>query len=79
MTIKAHFDGKVFVPEEPPELPAGEKLELEIHRSPGTPTALTGVELAKSDLFGMWADRSDITDSTEFSRTLRRDIERRVR
>jgi hypothetical protein len=31
----------------------------------------TGKDLAASDLFGLWADRADITDSTTFARQLR--------
>ncbi len=29
-TIRAHFDGKVFVPDEPVDLPAGQPLELSV-------------------------------------------------
>jgi hypothetical protein len=29
-TIKVHFDGKVFVPDEPVDLPAGETAEIEV-------------------------------------------------
>lgn len=28
ITIKAHFDGKTFVPDEPVDLPAGEQVEI---------------------------------------------------
>jgi hypothetical protein len=31
-TIKAHFDGKVFVPDEPVDVPAGESVTLEIRQ-----------------------------------------------
>src|SRR5262245_39201439 len=34
MTIRAHFDGKVLVPEEPLDLPIGQSLELELKQSP---------------------------------------------
>lgn len=30
LTIRAHYDGKVFVPDEPVELPVNEMLELEV-------------------------------------------------
>jgi hypothetical protein len=33
-TIKAHFDGKVFVPDEPVDVPAGESVTLEVHQVP---------------------------------------------
>lgn len=29
--IRAHFDGKVIVPDEPVNLPAGQQLEAELH------------------------------------------------
>ncbi len=32
MVIKAHFDGKVFVPDEPVKLRKGEKLEISVAR-----------------------------------------------
>ena len=32
----------------------------------------TAQDLLNSDIVGMWADRTDITDSTEFARELRR-------
>lgn len=31
MTIRAHFDGQVIVPDEPVELPVDQPLELEVH------------------------------------------------
>jgi hypothetical protein len=31
MTIRAHFDGKVLVPDEPLELPVDQPLEIEVH------------------------------------------------
>lgn len=31
--IRAHFDGKVFVPDEPVDLPVGQPLELDVHRT----------------------------------------------
>ena len=38
---------------------------------PTQPPIRTGEDLASSDLFGLWADRADITDSTTFARQLR--------
>jgi hypothetical protein len=37
----------------------------------------SGADLAGSDLIGIWADRSDITDSREFARGLRHQAEYR--
>jgi hypothetical protein len=38
---------------------------------------VTGADLLGSDLIGMWADRTDITDSREFARQLRHQAEHR--
>ncbi len=38
----------------------------------------TGMDLRDSELIGIWADRSDITDSCEFARELRRQAEQRT-
>jgi hypothetical protein len=34
LTIRAHFDGKVIVPEEPVDLPVGQSLEVELKLVP---------------------------------------------
>ena len=78
MTIKAHFDGKVLVPDEPLDLQKDQKVELTIQPLPAEEKKyMTGAELARSEIVGMWEDRDDITDSTEFVNALRRKIERR--
>ena len=78
MTIKAHFDGKVIVPDEPVDLAAGQHIRIQIDTAgPPPKKGMTGAELAASDVVGMWEDREDIKDSTEFVRELRRRIERR--
>ncbi len=41
------------------------------------PPIRTAADLAKSELFGLWADRDDIGDSREFARRLRREAESR--
>ena len=40
---------------------------------------MTGADLLKSRLVGMWAERKDIGDSLEFSRELRNKAEKRSR
>lgn len=40
---------------------------------------MTGAELLASPLFGMWADRTDIRDSSEFARELREKAQRRCK
>lgn len=39
---------------------------------------ITGAEIMESGMFGLWADREDITDSAEFVEQLRRKAEQRV-
>ena len=78
MTVKAHFDGKVLVPDEPLDLEKDQKVELTIQPLPADGTKhMTGAELASGEWVGAWADRTDITDSTEFVNEIRRRIERR--
>ena len=52
---------------------------LQSGRQPSTAERpiLTGADLLGSDLIGMWAGRTDITDSLEFARQLRRAAEHR--
>ena len=46
--IRAHFDGKVIVPDEPVDLPVNTTLELEIRRSDGvSPEVAAAMEAAK--------------------------------
>ncbi len=78
MTIKAHFDGKVLVPDEPLELDKGQAVELKIKPlGADEKKCMTAGELAKSDIVGMWEDRKDINDSTEFVNEIRTRIGRR--
>jgi hypothetical protein len=76
VTIKAHFDGKTIVPDEPVTLPQG--TSLTVHVESPTPVDeteggkyMTGKQLAESEFVGMWKDRTDITDSVEFVNQLR--------
>ena len=45
-------------------------------KSIGEPAG-TAAELARSPLFGLWADRTDIEDSVAYARELRAQAERR--
>jgi hypothetical protein len=84
-TFKAHFDGKTFVPDEPVNLPIDQPLTLHVDTTQPThpivrpEDSITGVELAQSGFAGLWADRTDIGDSVEFARKLRRQAETRGR
>jgi len=82
MTIKAHFDGKVLVPDEPVNLETNQKVEITIQPLTAQEEEkkyITGEELAKSEIVGMWADRKDIKDNLEFARELRRRAGQRAR
>jgi hypothetical protein len=86
MTIRAHFDGKVLVPDEPVNLPEGIPLVLHVESPPQppqeqatTPRGMTAGELLNSGFVGLWKDREDIGDSLEFARKLRDRAQRRTR
>lgn len=53
----------------PPGLPPG-PVEVEI-RLPET-IGISSQEILESDFVGMWEDRTDIEDSVDYARTLRR-------
>jgi hypothetical protein len=46
---------------------------------PAQRPVFSGTDLAGSELIGIWADRTDIADSREFARQLRRQAEQRRR
>jgi hypothetical protein len=74
-TIRAHFDGRVIVPDEKVDLPLNQPLKVQVETT-GAPTG-TASDLANSGLFGIWADRKDIGDSIEYARRLRKESETR--
>ena len=51
----------------------GDRVEVIVmrHGRAGGKRGMTARELLDSGLVGMWADREDITDSSEFARSLR--------
>lgn len=75
MTIKAHFDGKVFVPDEPVDLPVGTQAIIE--QNAPVRNYITARELLDSGIIGIWGARQDIGDSVEFARQLRDRAQRR--
>ncbi len=78
--IKAHFDGRVIIPDEPVEFPRDRTLLIHVQKSPASvaPKArLTARELLNSGMVGLWRDRQDIGDSSQFARTLRERAQRR--
>ena len=55
----------------PDDVPTGPAEIVVVVASRTLDAAHTLGELAQSEFFGMWRDRSDIGDSTEFARRLR--------
>jgi len=58
----------------------GQKVELIVLSGPTEeqqPRGIPASELLKSGLVGMWKDREDIGDSSEFARKLRSRVEKR--
>jgi len=73
--IRAHYDGKAFVPDEPVALPKNTPLFILV----GKKRPMTGKDILNSGFVGLWKDRTDIGDSVEFARKLRKDAETRKR
>jgi len=62
------------------KLKAGTKAEVIVLIEPAKTTvkkSMTGADLLKSGLVGMWMDRKNISDSLEFARELREKAEKR--
>jgi hypothetical protein len=61
-----------------PELMPGASAEvIVLVDTPTIQHVMTAASLLESGLVGLWEDRTDIGDSTEFARKLRRQAERR--
>lgn len=50
-TIRAHFDGKVFVPDEPVDLPQGRAVRFQFQEENASETPLTGLAA-----LALWAE-----------------------
>ena len=72
-SIKAHFDGRAIIPDEPVDLPTNEPLYILV----GKKRPMTGRDILESGLVGMWKDRTDIGDSVEYARQLREQAQTR--
>ena len=62
------------------KLKPGTKAELIVLVEPvenSVERSMTGSDLLRSGLVGMWAERKDIGDSLEFARELRKEAEKR--
>lgn len=70
--IRAHYDGKTLVPNEPLEVPQNEELEIDIrlpsvHIGRHSPRR-SRRHVTSMPFFGMWADREDMKDSISWVR-----------
>ena len=75
MTIRAHFDGKVFVPDEPVQIPAGSDVTLEIAQ-PATAPRSTGRDVLQAleenpEVTEIWDRIAAGRDSADVARDLR--------
>ena len=70
---------RIRVPESVPLGPANITLVITPEQRSTHEPGGTAAELAHSPVFGLWADRTDITDSTAYARELRTQAERRHR
>jgi hypothetical protein len=85
MIYRGKVKGGVVVLEPGVQLPDGtdvsvEPLEVRQVQAPAPPElspVRTGADLQGSDLIGIWADRTDIGDSREFARRLRKQASQR--
>ena len=63
-----------------PELTPGASAEvIVLVDAPAPQRVMTAANLLDSGLVGLWEDRTDIADSAEFARQIRRQAERRER
>ena len=69
-------DGELVLTDLP--IRRGEEVEVTIETKPsGRRRQMTAADLLHSDIVGMWKDRKDIGDSSEFARQLREKAQRR--
>ena len=66
-----------LVPDEPVNLAPDQRVLIEIKPAPLETATGTAGDLARSEIVGMWADRTDMGDSVEIVNDLRRRIDRR--
>lgn len=72
IAIRSHYDGRVFVPDGPVDLPSNVHLLLHVQRLGNTPEPrMTARDVAASTLVGMWRDMWPGQDSSDVARCLR--------
>ncbi len=75
MTLKAHFDGKMFVPDEPVDMDAGQEVLVKVVQQPSR--GMTGAETvqyleAHPEIREYWEKFAAGRDSREVAADLRR-------
>jgi hypothetical protein len=80
-TFRAHYDGRVLVPDEPVGLPRDRSLLVRVDESTGATDAskppMTAGDLLNSPLVGLWADRGDSPDGLTLAQQLRAQAQNR--
>lgn len=70
MTYRGVISHGSIVLKDNPQLPEGTVVEVR-------PVEPSGLSLASHEACGIWADRTDLHDSSEFAQTLRQQVESR--
>lgn len=67
ITIKAHYDGKVFIPDEPLELETNQQVKISLSqlKTSVKNKAAKTLNIRDMPIFGMWKDRKDIDESID--------------
>ena len=74
-TVTATFDGKVLIPSGEVDLPRGIVLRLQVELEPLAENSAES--LGNDPACGIWADRTDLGDTSSAARHLRRRVEKR--
>jgi hypothetical protein len=70
-TVRGHIQGGMVVPDTPLNMPDGLEVELQITASDSSDQPANQYDPAIESVFGMWADREDMADSTSWVRKQR--------
>jgi len=72
MTLRTRIpEDRAVLLQLPPDVPVGDAEMVVVVVPTARERLSTGRDLLDSEVFGMWADRTDIEDSVEFARRLR--------
>jgi hypothetical protein len=69
IVVRGHFDGKNIVPDEPVDLPSEQQLEIRVRVvSAGRTHRRRRSRITSLPFFGMWSDREEMRDASEWVR-----------